>query len=479
MRRAPAPHHSIVSERGNVLTTFTADSSVALAGPAWLARRRQEAWERFSAQSLPTEAEEIWRYSGIDTFDLDAFAPIAPQGDPGSAVRYARSLVDPLGERSGLVVTRHGAVVAIEVDPAVVDEGSMTVVSSRGAPTGETLDTPVRLGELVGVTDAFFALHDAFLADVVEVSVAPKKVVASPLVIVHLVETDPIGAASTAPSVFPRTLVRVGVSGSGEVIELVASLPTGAADGGGGSSALIVPVAELDIADDARLSYANVQLLHPGTVHIGTQASRVGRDATLRSFTVGLGGSYARVRTDSAIVGPGGNTALLAAYLGTGSQVHDFRTLQDHHAPRTSSELLFKGAVADRSRSVYSGLIRMRHGARGANAFQTNQNLVLSEGAHADSVPNLDIEENDVRCSHASTVGPVDEAQRYYLESRGIEPVVAERLIVLGFFSDLAARSPFAGVGRMLEDAVAQRLAGRPAADATAVLSGDGGGAYG
>ncbi len=458
---------SAVPERGTVLTTFTADSSVALVGPTWLARRRQAAWERFSALALPTEAEEIWRYSGIDNFDLDAFAPVAAVGEPAAAVRYAHSLVDPLGPRSGLVVTRHGAVIAIDVDPAVVDQGSMTVVSSRLAPTGALGEPPPHLGELLGDIDAFGAMHDAYLADVVEVTVAPKKVVPSPLVIVHLIETDPRGAATRAPSVFPRTLVRVGMSGSGEVIEVVVSLPAGGGEGdvpierSPRPSALVVPVAELDIADDARLSYANVQLLHPETVHIGTQASRVGRDATLRSFTIGLGGSYARVRTDSAIVGPGGNTALLAAYLGTGSQVHDFRTLQDHHAPRTTSELLFKGAVADRSRSVYSGMIRMRHGARGANAFQTNHNLVLSEGAHADSVPNLDIEENDVRCSHASTVGPVDEAQRYYLESRGIEPAVAERLIVLGFFADLAARSPFAGVGRMLEDAVAQRLAGR------------------
>jgi Fe-S cluster assembly protein SufD len=155
----------------------------------------------------------------------------------------------------------------------------------------------------------------------------------------------------------------------------------------------------------------------------------------------------------------------LAAYLGTDSQVHDFRTLQDHHAPRTESELLFKGAVADESRSVYSGLIHIRHGAHGARAFQTNHNLVLSEGAHADSVPNLDIEENDVRCSHASTVGPIDEDQRYYLESRGISPAVAEKLIVLGFFSDLADRAPFAGVGPWVEEAVSQRLAGRLPSD--------------
>jgi Fe-S cluster assembly protein SufD len=222
----------------------------------------------------------------------------------------------------------------------------------------------------------------------------------------------------------------------------------------------VVPVTELDVGDDARLSYVNLQVLDESCWHVGLQASRIGRDATLRSFTVGLGGRYARVRTDSDLVGTGGRTALLAAYLGRRRQVFDFRTLQDHHAPRTESQLLFQGAVADQARSVYSGLIRIRRGAHGSNAFQTNNNLVLSEGAHADSVPNLDIDENDVRCSHASTVGPVDEEQLYYLESRGIEPAVAERLIVVGFFSDLAGRASIDGVGGWMEAAVAQRLTG-------------------
>ena len=110
--------------------------------------------------------------------------------------------------------------------------------------------------------------------------------------------------------------------------------------------------------------------------------------------------------------------------------MHDFRTLQDHVAPSTTSDLLFKGAVQDHGRSVYSGMIRVRPEARGTNAFQTNRNLVLSEGAGAESVPNLEILTDDVSCSHASAVGPVDEEQLYYLESRGVPPVAAERLIV-------------------------------------------------
>ena len=126
-------------------------------------------------------------------------------------------------------------------------------------------------------------------------------------------------------------------------------------------------------------------------------------------------------------MGAGATSNLLAVYFGAARQMHDFRTLQDHRAPKTTSDLLFKGAVAGAAHSVYSGLIRVEKGARGTNAFQTNRNLVLAEGARADSVPNLEIEENELRCSHASAVGPIDEEQRYYLESRGVPPEVAGR----------------------------------------------------
>jgi Fe-S cluster assembly protein SufD len=136
----------------------------------------------------------------------------------------------------------------------------------------------------------------------------------------------------------------------------------------------------------------------------------------------------------------------------------DFRTLQDHDAPRTRSDLLFKGAVEDDARSVYSGLIRLRPPAQKAEAYQTNRNLVLTEGASAESIPNLEIEANDVRCSHASTVGPIDDDQRYYLETRGIPPEEAERLIVLGFFDDVFDRLPVTSLTGRLRNAVIDKI---------------------
>jgi Fe-S cluster assembly protein SufD len=164
------------------------------------------------------------------------------------------------------------------------------------------------------------------------------------------------------------------------------------------------------------------------------------------------------MRTDARAVGAGASTRQIALYYADGDQMHDFRTLQDHIAPKTHSDLLFKGAVQNRARSVYTGLIRIRHDAKGSAAFQTNRNLTLSHGAWAESVPNLEIETNDVKCSHASTVGPIDDEQRFYLESRGIPPEVAERLVVLGFFDEVLDQLPVGPLATELRQQVSAKL---------------------
>jgi Fe-S cluster assembly protein SufD len=222
--------------------------------------------------------------------------------------------------------------------------------------------------------------------------------------------------------------------------------------------AFVAPVVELGAGPAARLRYLGVQLLGQRVWQIGSQVTRAERDATTVVSMVALGGDYARVRADSKLVGRGASGDMLAVYFGEGTQMHDFRTFQDHAAPDTTSDLLFKGAVEGRSRSVYTGLIKVRPDARGTNAFQTNRNIKLSEGAWAESVPNLEIENNDVRCSHASAVGPVDEEQRFYLESRGVPPAVAERLIVIGFFDEVLQRLPVRGVIPPLRARVAAKL---------------------
>jgi Fe-S cluster assembly protein SufD len=248
---------------------------------------------------------------------------------------------------------------------------------------------------------------------------------------------------------FPRLVVRAGEASTAAVVEYHASGP---------GAGLCVPVVELDVAPAANLGYLHAQNLGFDTWQLGSQVAKVDQEATLVSASAGFGGDYARMRTDCRLVGRGATGNLRAVFFGEGTQTLDFRTFQDHAAPDTTSDLLFKGAVGGTSRSVYTGLIRVRKNARGTHAVQTNRNIKLSEGAWAESVPNLEIENNDVRCAHASAVGPVDEEQRFYLESRGVPTPVAERLVVTGFFDEVLSQLPTPSTAPALRALVGGKL---------------------
>jgi Fe-S cluster assembly protein SufD len=350
------------------------------------------------AVTLPTTEEEHWRYSRIAELDLDAWA-VAPTPEGGSVP------VPRVGDRSALAVIVDGRLVATEIE-----DDRITIVAG---------------GDSAGVrgerTDGIDALHDGLVAEVVTITVPAGVVVEKPIIVVHSVEAE--GGASA-----PHLVVRAGADSEVTIYDHQQS---------GDVAALVLPQVELDVADAARVSYVNVQLWGARVWQLGRQSSRVGKEATFTSTTVALGGDYARLAVESTMTGKGGSGALRAVYFGDRHQMHDFRTLQDHVAPNTSSELLFKGALDDHARAVYTGLIHIGKEASGVNAFQTNRNVKLSEHAWAESVPNLEIENNDVRCSHASAVGPVDEEQRFYLESRGVQPDAADQLIVLGFLDEV------------------------------------------
>jgi Fe-S cluster assembly protein SufD len=379
--------------------------------------------------ALPTEELEVWRYSPIDELDIGRYQPIAAASDADPAIEHP---LVPL-ERAALVVVRDDRIVHLEVNAAGV---SIT-------PFSELTDEPDGLGVAVSEPDAFTLRNDAFGDSGILVEIAANAAVELPIVVVHDVTVD--GALA-----YPRLLVKAATSASATVLDVALSDDI---------DALILPVVELLAGDNATLRYESVQALGPRVWQVGTTGAHVARDARLTSAAVALGGAYARARLDSKVLGPGAETELLAAYFGSSTQIHDFRTMQDHHAKKTNSDLLFKGVLTNESRSVYSGLIRIRPGASGSAAFQTNRNLVLGEGAHADSVPNLEIEENDVKCSHASAVGPVDPDQRFYLEARGVPSDVAERLIVLGFFDDIIERTPVVELRAALRAAVAFKFA--------------------
>jgi Fe-S cluster assembly protein SufD len=452
------------------LSTFTADDASGLPGPDWLKERRTAAMTRFLAEPLPTDADEIWRYSRINDFDLSAYhwAP-EPEGWLAHAElpQPVLAFLAAVGSRAGLAVTVNGHLVHLELGTeaaraGVVMEGVATATADFDDVGAEGVEgegtarpdaarsggaaTRAPLGQLTDEADppdAFIGLNDAAMADAIVIRVPAQVEIPEPFVVCHWIDGDGL-------AVFPRTTIDIGANAGAVAVDALLSADV---------VAFVDPVVELVVGDGGRLEHLVVQQLGPQVWQTAYHGSVVGKDASLRSFTVALGGDYARVRTDSRLSGSGGTSEILALYFGEGSQMHDFRTLQDHEAPKTTSDLVFKGAVVDEARSAYSGMIRVHKGAAGTKALQTNRNLVLSDtGLATYSVPNLDIQDNEVTCSHASATGPIDLDQRFYLESRGVPTDVAERLIVLGFFDDLLSRLPIPSLRDRLWAAVAEKL---------------------
>jgi Fe-S cluster assembly protein SufD len=377
----------------------------------------------------------VWRYSRIDDLDLDDFRPAseASAADAGvaAALERLRPMLDATPDRAALVVARNGRIVHADLRDELAAKGM------RAERMGEA-DADALGGAIDRAPDVFLGFNDAFLAEPVVVRVPAGVTVSGPVVVAHLTEGDGLAA-------FPRLVVEAGDDSEVAVLEIQAS---------GTEPGLVVPVTEISVGRAARVGHQTVQQLGLATWQLGLQVASVEAEASLRTTTVGFGGDYARLRTDCRMVGRGATGELDAVYFGEGEQTLDFRTFQDHVAPDCTSNLLFKGAVGGRSRSVYTGMIRVGKEARGTNAFQTNRNVKLSEGAWAESVPNLVIENNDVHCSHASAVGPVDEEQRFYLESRGVPTDEAERLIVTGFFDEVLGRAPVPSVVPLLRSTV-------------------------
>lgn len=407
---------------------MTADSAAALGGPEWLRTARIAAAERFAATALPDTAREEWRYSRIDSLDLDRYSAAPRPADRPEIVGLARRVLDGLSG-SQAILTHNGWAPA-----------DLSLPVSRAGSATESAGI-VGLAELAGEPDAFVAANRAFSPDPLLLDIPAGATVEEPVLVVHWVSGEDL-------AVFPRLHIRAGDNSQATVVEMIA----------GPGGCLAAPVTEIDLGRSARLRYLHLQDLTGPAWQVALQASRLAADATLESGAVALGGEYARMRTDSALAGAGGTSRLSALYFGSGAQMHDFRTLQHHQAPKTMSDLFYKGVVANTSRAVYGGLIRVDKGARGTNAFQANRNLVLHHGAHADSVPNLEIEDNDVRCSHASAVGPVSEDQRFYLESRGVPRGVTDRLIALGFLAEAVERLPLQELAPALTEALEAKL---------------------
>jgi Fe-S cluster assembly protein SufD len=428
-------------------TTFDERALAALPEAAgFTGPLRKQAFEEFNALAVPSASTEEWRYTDLSGFNLD-FAAYTPGGRaatlddvPGDI----QAALGSVGDRAGLQIQHNSDVMLTHLDPDLARRGvvfgDLDAVSATHPDRVEDA-----LHALVPTARTkFLALHGAFRTGGTFLHVPRDTSVELPLQTLTWLDAD--GAA-----VFPHTLIVVEDGAEVTFIDRFASPDLG--------RAFADAVTEIVVGAGARVRYAAIQDWGAGVTHLGVQRIRVGRDAEVRTLSLGFGADLARSETEVVLAEPGGYSEQLGVFFADGEQHFDHRSIQDHVAPNCTSDLLYKGALRDRSRAVYSGWVHVRPGAQKTDAMQTSRNIVLSEHAKADAIPNLEIEANDVRCGHAASVGPVDDEAVFYLESRGIPAAEAERLIVTGFFQEVLDRVRIDEVREGAEVAIARELA--------------------
>jgi Fe-S cluster assembly protein SufD len=384
--------------------------------------------ERYQGLPLPDTSMEAWRFTDLSGFDPDAFG--VPNG-------HVRGQTPVMSDQAML-----------DIDAAAVATVGEDGVQVGAVPEGVTFealtDDAERLGTLVGADDKFTAHNAALWKHGLLVRVAKGVQLEKPLYV-------RIASTSADASLFWRLLV---VAEEGSSFSLVEEYVSGSPDLSAYSNAAV----ELFVEQGAKLEYVSVQNYSQETWHFATHHARVERDAELDWVAGGFGSRRGKVRIQNDLAGPGATSRVTGAYFADGTQHLDYDTFQEHIAPNTTSDFAFKGALRDEASVVWRGMIRVEKDAQKTNAYQENRNLLLSEKAHADSIPGLEILANDVRCTHGATLSQVDRDQLFYAMARGLTRADAERLIVRGFFQDILDRIQLPPVREALAEALEARI---------------------
>lgn len=408
---------------------------------------RRQALEEYLALPIPSQETEEWRYTDLLGFDF-GFTPFAAGGRAENLDGVPDQILaaaGAVGDRAGLQVQHNSELMVTHLDPVAAAKGVLFTSLDRASEEHPDLVERTLHALVPTSRTKFTALHGAFRSGGTFVYVPPAVSVELPLQTLTYLDAD--GAA-----VFPHTLIVADEDSEVTFIDRYVSPAL--------TRALSDAVVEIHAAPAARVRYVSLQEWGAGVRHLSVQRARIGRDAEVRSLCVSFGAHLSRTEAESVMAEPGAFSEMLGLYFADGSQHFDHRTLQDHEAPSCTSAMLYKGALRDSSKAVYSGWVHVRPGAQKTDAFQTVRNIVLSENAMAATIPNLEIEANDVRCGHAASDGPVDEEILFYLQTRGIDRPEAERLIVFGFFQEVLDKVTLEEVRESLTRAIEAELAG-------------------
>jgi Fe-S cluster assembly protein SufD len=404
--------------------------------PVWLRAGRAAAFELYEKLPLPSRGEEEWRRTDIKGLDLNGFAPFE-QAD-------GKAPADPIDDTAGVLRQRGSEPGEVELDPELARKGVLFMPLSQAAREHPELVQPRLFTEVRADRDKLTALHAALFSGGTFLYVPDGVRIDKPLV-------SQFWSSGSGALVLPHTLI---VAGRGSSFNYVDEFLSPDQD----RPAYCSGSAEVFAQEGASVGYVALQRWGRHAWQFADQRAHVDREATVRVVNVGLGGRFAKNRVEATLMGPGASAELKALYFGTGEQFFDYHTLQQHQVGQTTSDLLFKGVLRDASRAIYAGLIRIEPQAARSDAYQANRNLLLSKTARAHSIPMLEIHNNDVRCTHGATIAPLNPEHIFYLESRGIPPSAAQRMIVHGFFGQVLDRIPVRQARELVESELEARI---------------------
>lgn len=423
--------------------------SAAKGEPDWVRDARLKAWDVYEATPMPTARDEAWRRTSIRGLKLDQVQPFGPGAIPQATLDMLPAEVrEGLSEegRAGLLVQHNSGVVYTWIGEAAQQQGVIFMGLDQAVREHPELVQRYLMSEAVTAEhDKFSALHGAFWSGGTFLYVPRGVTIETPF-------QTRVYADADAPAILAHTLVVLEDNAHAVLIDEFIS-PT-AESGQGFSNGAV----EHYVAKNAHLRYFNVQDWGRHFWHFNTQRLIAERDSTTNSLTILLGSKLTKSNVESSLRGEGATSEMLGIYFGDGTQHFDQHTIQDHVKPNTTSDLLFKGALRDRARQVFSGMIKVEPGAQKTNAYQANRNLLLSDKARVDSMPKLEIGANDVRCTHGATMGQVEPEYMFYLRSRGLTREEAERMIVEGFLDEIVQRIPLEEVRDRLADAIQAKM---------------------
>jgi Fe-S cluster assembly protein SufD len=395
--------------------------------PAWWLDRKRAAYDRFESLPMPVRTDEFWRFSNLSRVTLDGFAHGAP-------VEFKDIIHESVGVAgAGHLVLANGRLVASEPLKAEITARGVVFDTIQNALAKHSdlvrehlLVQPARLG-----SEKFAALHEAFLEDGAFIHVPKGVEVELPVAVFHY-------AVGAGAAVFPHTLVIAGENSKITVSDFFRSSPGPEAQDPGAQFAC--GGNDLYAGHGSQVEYVAMQDWSRDTLSFQFNATVARRDARVLSLNLHAGGRQSRHESFSQLQAPGAHSEMLALTIAHGDQEFDQRTLQIHQAPNTSSNLLYKNALLETSKTIFSGLIIVDPDAQKTDAYQSNRNLILSDDAEANSLPGLEIQANDVRCTHGATSSRIPAEQEFYLRSRGINPALAKELIVFGFFEEIIGK---------------------------------------